>query len=349
MSENQQNTTAETASEVVTIDSIKLQLVNTRKRLLEIHAASTSGLAEIQGIADRFKASGKPVQMKFGEEILSHIESSVSVLDLEEIANEMRSLYGSIKLLIASSSEEAEAELEVLRSIAADNTKQQLALLRPNSPIFPANEQSVTDVFVCHNDPTAVSSRIQFIVDRDGDAIGVAVKTANNADVKPVMNLFYFSDYYELCDKVCGRELVVDETSNDGVFVYRAVLQIAVDLADSIVSQFGGLNAMLVSSRDKGGDELSSQYENVIPVSAGEPDEELPLEEAVVDSDADDFDDVQDASGDQPADAGFEVDESLDESSDSGDSLASESTDAVSELSESFDDVPPGVDVSVEA
>jgi hypothetical protein len=349
MSETQHAT--EAANEAPTIESIKHKLVDVRKRLLEIHASSTSGLAEIQGIADKFKASGKPVQAKFGDEILAHVETAVSVLDLATIADEMRSLYGSIKLLIASSSEETEAELEVLRSIAADNTKQQLALLRPNSPIFPANEQSVTDVFVCHNDPTAVSSRLQFIVDRDGDAIGVAVKTSTNVDAKPVANLFYFSDYYELCDKVCGRELVVDETSNDGVFVYRAVVQIAVDLADSIVSQFGGLNASLASSRDEGGDQLGSKYETLVPVSEGEADAEIRLAEdadAPVDSDPDDFADAQDTSGDLPVDGAFEVDESLDESSDGDDSLASESTNAVNELSESFDDALAGVDIAVE-
>lgn len=350
MSENQN-------AEEVTIDTIKLKLVGLRKQILEIHSTSSSSLSEIQGIADSFKASGKPVQMKFGDQILSHVESAAIVLDLSAVADEIRAVYGDIKVLIAAieesagPSEDLEAELEVLRGIAADNTKVQIALLRPRSPIFPANEQAVTDVFVCHNEPTAVGSRIEFIVDRDGDAIGVAVKSSNNID-ESIINRFYFSDYYELCDKVCGRELVVDETSNDGVFVYRAVVQLAVDLADSIVSQFGGLDNALSSTRDNGGDQLRSKHESLAPITSSVVEgEESSEDDGDFDEASGDQPDAQDASGDQPeGDAGddFVVDESLDSDGDASPDLASESSDAVDELSESFDDVPPGVAVVTE-
>jgi hypothetical protein len=341
MSTENQAQAESAAPDEITIDTIKDRLVGTVKQLRAILTDAQTGLGEIQVIADGFVASGKPVQVKFGEQLLSHIEKAAAVLDVAASIDNIKLAWSETKVLVADMDSEISDIRVLFEQISSAAARNQIAYARPLSPIFPDFVDGQSDTFVCRNNTDAVRSRIKFIID-GGETTGVAVLTMLKTDSIGIagINTFYFSDFFELCDSVHGRKLQLAGGSPDGVFVYRAVMQLAIDLADSLVSQFGSLDDTIFHGNTRG-DGLRNHSEEIAdPDSIVVVDSEDSLDEA---TDVDE--DPEPRVVDPDAGGAFEVDASLEESADAapddvdpatGLSDDLESPEAVDELSDAF-------------
>jgi hypothetical protein len=337
------------------IDEVKGTLVSLASQARTIFAGARDGLVSIQDVANELIASERPGPVKYGNRLLEALEKAEVSLDIEAFPEDLKQVWGKVRLIEAEATSELSKQLEeavqessdlqvMLSDIKSSNEKTQISFVRPISGIFPEFEEAQSDTFIVSNDPDLIKSRIRFIKDNSG-VIGIAVVSLMKTDGTG-LNTFYFSDYLELCDTVHGRKLVVDGTS-DGVFVYRSVMQLAVGLADLLVSQFRGLDGDITNGNHRG-DGLQFSSDVLEKVDADE--------NAGEDLDDGHDEDLADPSADSAEQAleEFSIDEDLTEGGDTADgedSLAIESPDGVAELADAFADAldPTDGDVSADA
>lgn len=180
--------------------------------------------------------------------------------------------YGDIQALESAASRAADAELraenlQALLDAASPTVHNQLRINRPAVCEFLGNYQEGSDSFTVVNDAEAVRSRLFPVVDSDYGVTGVAVISAYTAD-KPVMNIIKFAGYAGICQAVYGDLDVATEVSPH--FVYNAAMSVAVSLADSLVSQFGPLQAVVYGDDAEDTVDFEGELVHEDPVPGGE-------------------------------------------------------------------------------
>lgn len=247
------------STESITLETVKTSIVEIWKNVGEISKKvdgafneSQTGLSEIQQIADSLSKLG-PKASSFGDRLLKALEKSAAILDLdsssaslEESRVAIKATYANVVALLRAEEEKYQQVNEVLSQVQASAERYQLHIARPQSELFGSTEENSSDVFNTVNNPDSVKSRIKFIRALNKKVVGVAVVSANTSS-RSITNYFYFINYLEQCELLLGRSLEIGE-GPDGVFVYRQAMQIAVALADALVTQFGSLDDDLLDS-----------------------------------------------------------------------------------------------------
>jgi hypothetical protein len=234
--------------------SIKTLLVGGNQKVTFVYKTAREGILEIQEVANRLVAMGGGAA-KAGNAVLAGLEKSAAILDLGEVMPIFRDAYGSVSAVISAAqaavekaedeANDAEETCEMIRAQLQNATDRynQLIINRPVSDLYPSVD-GACDSFNVLNAAESVKTRIRIINDNATGAIGVAVVLSSTTDDNAIQ-AFYFTDYINLCDKILGRKLDLS-SSNDGSFVYKAVMNIAVATADAVVSAFGSINADLI-------------------------------------------------------------------------------------------------------
>jgi hypothetical protein len=211
-------------------------------------AESKAGLTAINGIADKLKGMKYEGAHRVGDLLLAGLEKSAAILDLDETVSprieqaltDLREAYALTITLVRERDQQVEQASALLESVKSTSAHTLLLLPRPQSELFGEVEEGASDSFPVINSPESVLSRLRFIQDEEGTVVGIAV--FSTLDVQPVINYFYYENYLGSCDLARGKKLEIG--GPDGMFVYQQTTSLAVSLADTLVTQFGALNAI---------------------------------------------------------------------------------------------------------
>ena len=245
-------------------------IFNTTK---EAHQQGTAGVVGVvSAVGPSLAARTSSPERKMADAVVGHLQAVQGSYEslAKFVSPKINNAVELVDQLIEATHAESAATIEGLNSLLQEVTeatgKRELVIPRPASDFL--QDASVNDVFHCTNDPESVRTRLRFLHSREGVAVGACAILSESDEDRPVMNIVNFADHINCCDRVHGRRLDVDN-SNDGVFVYRSAVQLAVSFADAMVTLYGPLVSVL---SERFPEELPLPDESLSEVDHADPD-----------------------------------------------------------------------------
>lgn len=269
---SEEKTTKKTHLQIVRASLVAALRVifNTTK---EAHQQGTAGVVGVvSAVGPSLAARASSPERKMADAVVSHLQAVQGSYEslAKFVSPKINNAVELVDQLIEATHAESAATIEGLNSLLQEVTeatgKRELVIPRPASDFL--QDTSVNDVFHCTNDPESVRTRLRFLHSREGVAVGACAILSESDEDRPVMNIVNFADHINCCDRVHGRRLDVDN-SNDGVFVYRSAVQLAVSFADAMVTLYGPLVSVL---SERFPEELPLPDESLSDVDRADPD-----------------------------------------------------------------------------